>query len=468
MSIYACVPAAGLGGGPLRAGHGVAINLDKSKLLDKWTFSLSDNYVWSYKEGLAVWSSPAFAVVDEIPIIFIGSYNRNLYAINLYTGKEIWRFTAGEGINSTPYVFEKEKDEWRIIFGARDRTVYCLEAKTGKKIWSTSIQDWRYTIGEGYMSSPCLYKDKKETIVCFGVWNFDKSAYWNLRKGELVALKGSNGNILWRADLGEGAPSSPIVSESIRGPVVFTATSHGNLMALKMKTGDIIWKDIKGDGIYSSPVYIRDGSKEYLFFTSRFGAVYAKNAETGEDIWRERLGYWVDSSPSLVKIDNRWVIYIGSYSRHLYALDALTGKQIWRYRAQGDICSTPAYINYKDKLYVMFHSMDDHLYILDGRSGRLVFKYNTGAMPWSHTKWGGSIWSSPVFISDLDNENLLAVHGAYDGKVYFFNLTEEILKNKAPEIIPTESKSKKYLYLLFGLILVVGGIEIKKILKIKN
>ena len=52
-----------------------------------------------------------------------------LVAMHPLNGKEFWRFRAG-AIESSPVVVDN-----RIYFGSWDRNVYALDAKTGKQIW---------------------------------------------------------------------------------------------------------------------------------------------------------------------------------------------------------------------------------------------------------------------------------------------------------------------------------------------
>ena len=55
---------------------------------------------WKYPTGSAIVSAPA--VVDGV--LYFGSSDSNLYALNAATGARLWSFTTGNAVNSSPAV----------------------------------------------------------------------------------------------------------------------------------------------------------------------------------------------------------------------------------------------------------------------------------------------------------------------------------------------------------------------------
>ncbi len=55
---------------------------------------------WTYTTGDAIDSSP---VVDG-GVVYVGSRDHNLYALDARTGKKLWNYTTGGAIYSTPAV----------------------------------------------------------------------------------------------------------------------------------------------------------------------------------------------------------------------------------------------------------------------------------------------------------------------------------------------------------------------------
>ncbi|MHA2621337.1 MAG: outer membrane protein assembly factor BamB family protein [bacterium JZ-2024 1] len=57
---------------------------------------------WAFVTGASIWSSPA---VDRRNfVVYFGSNDKNFYAVDLFTGVELWRFTSGDRFISSPVV----------------------------------------------------------------------------------------------------------------------------------------------------------------------------------------------------------------------------------------------------------------------------------------------------------------------------------------------------------------------------
>ncbi len=96
---------------------------------------------WSFTTGAFIHSSPA--VVNGV--VYVGSDDQNVYALNSTTGAKKWSFHAGGGIDfSSPAVANGV-----VYIGSGDHNVYALNATTGAKLWS-------FTTGSFVFSSPAV------------------------------------------------------------------------------------------------------------------------------------------------------------------------------------------------------------------------------------------------------------------------------------------------------------------------
>jgi outer membrane protein assembly factor BamB len=95
---------------------------------------------WHFATESLVSSSPA--VVNGI--VFIGSDDKNLYAIDTGTGKEKWHFATGNGVSSSPAVVKGV-----VYVGSYDKNLYAIDALTG-------LERWRFTTGSSVSSSPTV------------------------------------------------------------------------------------------------------------------------------------------------------------------------------------------------------------------------------------------------------------------------------------------------------------------------
>jgi PQQ-like domain len=161
---------------PVAAGGIVYIGSDDAKVyaLDAATGDLR----WSYTTRAAVESSPA--VVGGI-----GSNDDKMYALNAATGRPRWTYTTGGAIHSSPAVADGT-----VYIGSNDDNVYALNAATGRLRWT-------YTTGGAVESSPAV----ADGTVCIG--SFD---------GNVYGLNAATGRLRWSYDTGYYVYSRPAVA----------------------------------------------------------------------------------------------------------------------------------------------------------------------------------------------------------------------------------------------------------------
>jgi outer membrane protein assembly factor BamB len=93
-----------------------------------WAHPMANFTRWmQYREAKnAISSSPI--VVNGI--VYVGSEDKKLYALDANTGQKLWDFTTNGGISSSPAVANGI-----VYVGSKDQKLYAVEATTGKKIW---------------------------------------------------------------------------------------------------------------------------------------------------------------------------------------------------------------------------------------------------------------------------------------------------------------------------------------------
>jgi outer membrane protein assembly factor BamB len=95
---------------------------------------------WSYTTGGPVESSPVVAN----GVVYIGSGDGNVYALNARTGAKRWSYPTGVSVASSPAVANGV-----VYIASGDGNVYALNARTGAKLWS-------YPTGNFVDSSPAV------------------------------------------------------------------------------------------------------------------------------------------------------------------------------------------------------------------------------------------------------------------------------------------------------------------------
>ncbi len=315
---------------------------------------------WTYTTGGRVFETSPTVVGD---IVYVGSEDFNLYALNATNGSRIWSYLAGNVIYGAAAVAGDT-----VYVGSDDGYLYALNATNGSQIWNYNAVGW-------IEYSPAVTNDR----VYFGAENTD-----------VFALNATNGTLIWRYNTGGAIWSSPAVAKDR----VYVGSNDGRLYALNATNGSHIWNYTTGDWVTTSPAILDDR----VYVGGRSLYFYALNATNGSQIWNFYVGDYLDSSPAVVNN----IVYFGSEDDNLYALNATNGTKIWNYSTGNNIdTSSPAVAG--DTVYV--GSLDDKLYAINATNGSKIWEYKTG----------NDITSSPGIGS-----NGRVYVGSDDNKVYAF------------------------------------------------
>ena len=67
--------------------------------------------------------------MSNLGILYVGSDDKNVYALNTADGNKLWKFTTDGKVSSSVAIAEG----LAIYFGSEDGSVYSLDADTGEK-----------------------------------------------------------------------------------------------------------------------------------------------------------------------------------------------------------------------------------------------------------------------------------------------------------------------------------------------
>ena len=243
---------------------------------------------WKFKTGEVVHASPAIA--DGT--LFIGSWDSFLYALDATTGKEKWRFKTGEdheiynqvGIQSSVLVADGI-----VYFGCRDSNFYAVDAATGQKKWAFSNKgSWVITSpvakdGKVYFatSDSGLFHavDAKTGASVFSLnfssWPMFSSPaivgnmlYIGSHKGTLIAIDLAGQKVAWEYETDASRQNGPALTNAQGGPNYQAAFANDDFYDVMVIGLD---KMLSVGAILSSPVVV-DGT---IYFGSSDGNVYA-------------------------------------------------------------------------------------------------------------------------------------------------------------------------------------------------
>jgi outer membrane protein assembly factor BamB len=227
----------------------------------------SGKIVWRFRAG-AFETSPL--VIGKT--LYAGSWDHKLYAINIYTGKARWTFTADHEVNSSPAYANG-----KIYFGTDGGSVYALNARTGRLVWRAQALS-RFGGREYFYATPTIAYGR----VFIG--NAD---------GTLYAFGASSGRLLWA----QRAGTYIYTAAAVWRRRVYVGTYDGYFLAFDAATGDRIWRFEASSAIHGAPSVVN--GLVYFAACPRCGSVAARHAKQGD--------------------------------RGTYALSARTGKLVWRW-----------------------------------------------------------------------------------------------------------------------------------------
>ena len=299
--------------------------------------------LWSFKCEDEIRGTPAAAQ----GLVYIGSYDNNLYALNAADGKFQWKYPTDGGVMTRPILFDGN-----IYFGSEDKRLHVVSARAGKVVWTY------YTNGP-IRSSPRI----AEGHIFFGSDD-----------NHIHAVNLNTGRMAWRFEAADAVRSTPFVVREL----VYAGCESGDYYAIDFR-GDLKWRFHAKRAITSSTI----GTEQALFFSSMDSTLYALDPRNGWVLWRFRLGKPSISTPCIM--DD--LIFVGASDGFIYAIEARSSKEVWRFKTEHQVNGSP--VVYKDSLYC--GSVDGHLYCLEYRTGRLRWKFGTG----------GAITGTPLVADDI-------------------------------------------------------------------
>jgi serine/threonine protein kinase len=301
---------------------------------------------WKFKTEDEIRSSPT----SFKDMAFVGSYDTNVWGLNIETGEFVWKYPTGGGIASSPVV---DEDNRLVMFGSEDRTFTAVDYKTGRISWTYTTKD----------------RIRGTARVAHG------HVFFGSDDGRLYALVAGNGRYLWEYDLGGQVRSRPFVTNEL----VIVGCETGEIFALEL-SGSRKWSYRAKRNVTCSPHV--DMIEGICYIGSFDNYVYALDASSGYLIQRFRTNGPVLSTPA----SEGTMVYFGSGDGVFYALNADSFKEKWRFTTEKPIVSSP--VVYQGAVY--FGGTDGYFYCLDASNGKERWKFKTA----------GAITSSPHIIQD--------------------------------------------------------------------
>ncbi len=259
-----------------------ASDLPKDATVEKWKFDAKD----------AVVGAPA---VDG-KRLYVGSSDRNVYALDATNGSMLWNYTTGHWVWATPTVASS-----RIYVGSLDHNLYSLDAATGQ-------MNWKFEAGGAIASQAAL----QDGVLYFGALD-----------GKVYAVDAERGEKLWEFSTGNWVWSEPVIAD---GTVFVTSIDHKVYALDTQNKGAKVWEFDAGNPIRAGAA-LGDKTLYVVTDSGTTGEVLALDAATGKPQWKKTLPKGSLTTPVVAED----VLYVADLDGRVTAFKRASGLELWTF-----------------------------------------------------------------------------------------------------------------------------------------
>lgn len=282
------------------------------------------------------WNYRSSSLILKDDMLFIGSANGKLFALDEQTGKTVWQYDAKSAITASPSVSNK-----KVVFATLDGKIHTLDSLSGKKQWIFANTD---------------HHEKKPVYIDFNSRPLidDGVIFIGSRDTNLYALDLETGELIWKFAYQNSWVES---AASVFGDQLFLGSSFKQAqLAFNKHTGKLLWQANVAKGLSFAQLLVNDlavyagimGDKKLVregFLSD--GGLLKLNSQNGEKQWFFPLPKSVKqnefgllSAPLLStptsssQTDKNNIIFLGGLDGNFYALsDTRTAHNIVEFKA---------------------------------------------------------------------------------------------------------------------------------------
>ncbi|MEZ5079174.1 MAG: PQQ-binding-like beta-propeller repeat protein [Thermoleophilia bacterium] len=306
-----------------------------------------------------LWRVDAGSLVEFPPVVaqgraYVGTNGRRALAIDLRTGRVVWRARLHGAVASSPAAtgpIGRARHRLLLVTMVKGGLI-ALDPATGRTLW-------RMSFGSPIESSPLVLGDQ---------------VYVGTLDGRVLRISLRTRRVVWTARATGAVKGS--LARSGRNVVV--GDYGGRVTAYRQDTGRVVWRTtspgqrLRGAGRFYAGPTIAYGR---VFIGNVNGRMLALSAARGSVAWVRVVDDFIYSSAAVA----HRTVFVGSYDHHLYALDAVTGRVKWRHDGGERISGSPTVVG--DIVWystIAPRAEDGRTFGLDLRTGRVVVRINEG------------------------------------------------------------------------------------------
>ena len=318
---------------PLHRGNATQTGVSDEKLPDKL------EYKWEFKTKNGVEGT----VVISDGVVYVGSADKHLYALDLKSGQLKWKtqlgiITASPGVNGD-----------RVYVGDADGKFYCLNKATGAVIWTFETEG-QISAAPNFDGDNMLIPAHDSTLYCLNkegkkIWDFkiEGPIYGGVAVAKGATFLAGCDSMLHVLDVktGKSLGSVDLKGQSgsaaaVFGDHLYVGTMSNQVLAINLKTLKVEWEfeaPRRKQPFYASAAV----NEDLVVIGCRDDKVWGIDRKTGKRKWDFLTDHKVDGSAVIV--GQR--IFVGSFDQKFYVLN-LKGEKIAEYSLDGAIMGSPA------------------------------------------------------------------------------------------------------------------------------
>lgn len=177
-----------------------------------------------------------------------------------------------------------------------------VDLSDGNELWRVELGKMQRSEYDYHISSPVVH---------------DGKAFIGKETGELVGIDLTSGEVVWQVELSSPSHTQPVISA---GNICLSSMT--DLSCVNLASKELMWSEaIQWP---SSPA--SDGSSIIVGSRESY-AIYSFDLATGELLWEEPVVDWAPGDPIIVED----TVYIGSSDNHAFlAIELESGERLWR------------------------------------------------------------------------------------------------------------------------------------------
>lgn len=296
---------------------------------------------WKFNAGRSVEGT---AVIGD-GIVYIGSIDKALHAIDLKSGQSKWK--AAIGSTTAPAGIKGDQ----VYIGDDDGKFYCINRADGSIVWTFETEgSGQITAAPNFADDLILIPSHDSSLYCLDkngkkVWDFhiegpiyggvavaDGKTFLAGCDSMLHVLDAKTGKEFGSVDLNGQTGSAA----AVLGDVLYVGTMSNQVVAVNLRRLKVDWAfeaPKRKQGFYASAAVTDD----LVVIGSRDNRVWAIERKTGKRRWDFLTDNKVDGSAVIA--DGR--VFVGSFDKHFYVLD-LNGRKVQDFELDGAILGSPA------------------------------------------------------------------------------------------------------------------------------